>query len=204
MAPFIGWCDNTQCGTLRCREREPSTPSVAFTGSMSIRRCSGPCDPRYGMLTFRVLWRRLSVLKSGTSRSRPIRCSRLLTKPVVCLSAMPISTFMVGQVRIAASLSTALAGRRSLPGHGGIEPDRQQAASPERCVIGWPVPGLIGGGVSGKSRLKLSGRVHEKIHQSTPLFRLGLRVVDIIHRFYSRTVIQRQIVASPALWNTVW
>ena len=36
------------------------------------------------------------------------------------------------------------------------------------------------------------------------LFRLGVRVVDIIHRFYSRTVIQRQIVASPALWNTVW
>ena len=36
------------------------------------------------------------------------------------------------------------------------------------------------------------------------LFRLGLRVVDIIHRFYSRTVIQSTIVASPALWNTVW
>jgi hypothetical protein len=30
------------------------------------------------------------------------------------------------------------------------------------------------------------------------LFRLGLRVVDIIHRFYSRTVIQRQIDVSPA------
>ena len=36
------------------------------------------------------------------------------------------------------------------------------------------------------------------------LFRLGLRVVDIIHSFYSRTVIQSTIVASPALWNTVW
>jgi len=25
----MGKCDSTQCGTLRCREREPSTPSVA-------------------------------------------------------------------------------------------------------------------------------------------------------------------------------
>ena len=33
MAPFIGKCDSTQCGTLRCREREPSTPSVAPHGS---------------------------------------------------------------------------------------------------------------------------------------------------------------------------
>jgi hypothetical protein len=25
---YVGSCDSTQCGTLRCREREPSTPSV--------------------------------------------------------------------------------------------------------------------------------------------------------------------------------
>ena len=31
------------------------------------------------------------------------------------------------------------------------------------------------------------------------LFRLGLRVVDIIHTFYSRAVIQRQIDVSPAV-----
>ena len=29
MAPFMGLCDSTQCGTLRCQEREPSTPSMA-------------------------------------------------------------------------------------------------------------------------------------------------------------------------------
>ena len=29
MAPFIGDLNSTQCGTLRCRKREPSTPSVA-------------------------------------------------------------------------------------------------------------------------------------------------------------------------------
>ncbi|SFP30398.1 hypothetical protein SAMN04244567_04158, partial [Paracoccus pantotrophus] len=28
---------------------------------LSIKRCSGPCDPRNGMLTFRVFWRRLRV-----------------------------------------------------------------------------------------------------------------------------------------------
>ena len=33
------------------------------------------------MLTFRVFWRRLSVLKSGTDQSRPISRSRLSTKP---------------------------------------------------------------------------------------------------------------------------
>jgi hypothetical protein len=56
------------------------------------------------MLTFRVFWRRLRVLKSGTSQSRPISRSRLSTNPVVCRSAMPNSTFIVRQVWMAASL----------------------------------------------------------------------------------------------------
>jgi accessory gene regulator protein AgrB len=56
------------------------------------------------MLTFRVFWRRLRVLKFGTAQSKSIRCSRLSTKPVVCLSAMPNNTLMVRQVWIAASL----------------------------------------------------------------------------------------------------
>jgi len=38
------------------------------------------------------------VLKSGTAQSRPISRSRLSTKPVVCRSAMPNSTFIVRQV----------------------------------------------------------------------------------------------------------
>lgn len=49
MAPFMGSCDSTQCGTVRCREREPSTPStalgpspstIAIRPSLRITRCS--------------------------------------------------------------------------------------------------------------------------------------------------------------------
>jgi hypothetical protein len=56
------------------------------------------------MFTARVFWRRESVLKSGTDQSSPLNCRRLSTKPVVCRSAMPKSTFIVRQVWIAASL----------------------------------------------------------------------------------------------------
>ena len=64
----------------------------------------------YGMLTARVFCRRLRVLKSGTSRSRPMSRNRLRANPVVCradivartngatMSAMPNSTFIVRQV----------------------------------------------------------------------------------------------------------
>jgi hypothetical protein len=41
----------------------------------------------------------------------------------------------------------------------------------------------------------------EKIRQSAALFWFGLRNDE---NFYLRTVIQSTIVASPALWNTVW
>jgi hypothetical protein len=55
------------------------------------------------MLTFSAFWRRDNVLKLGTVQSRPIRRSKLSTNPVVCLSAMPNSTFIVRQVWMAAS-----------------------------------------------------------------------------------------------------
>ena len=45
------------------------------------------------------------MLKSGTVYSSPVNRSRLSTKPVVCRSAIPNSTFMVRQVWIAASLN---------------------------------------------------------------------------------------------------
>jgi hypothetical protein len=64
----------------------------------------GPCDPRCGMLTARAVWRRQSVLKSGTSLSRPIRPNRLSTNPDVRRSAMLNSTFILKQLKIAASL----------------------------------------------------------------------------------------------------
>jgi len=56
------------------------------------------------MSTFKVFWRRDSVLKSGTAQSSPVRRSRLSTNPVVWRSAMPNSTFIVRQVWMAASL----------------------------------------------------------------------------------------------------
>ncbi len=71
---------------------------------LSTSRCSGPSEQRKGMFTFRLFWRRDGVLKSGTAQSRPIRRSRLSTKPVVCLSAIPNRPFIVRQVWIEASL----------------------------------------------------------------------------------------------------
>ncbi len=71
---------------------------------LSISRCKGPFEPRYGMFTAKVFWRRDSVLKSGTAQSKPISFSRLLTNPVVCRSAMPNKTFIVRHVWMAVSL----------------------------------------------------------------------------------------------------
>jgi hypothetical protein len=65
------------------------------------------------LFTFRVFWRRDSVLTSGTAQSRPIRRSRLSTNPVVWRSAIPNSTFIVRQVWIASSLQSG--GRPRLP-----------------------------------------------------------------------------------------
>ena len=62
--------------------------------------------PAMRMLTARVFWRRLRVLKSGTSQSRPISRNWLSMTPVVCRSAMPNSRFIVRQVWTAASLYT--------------------------------------------------------------------------------------------------
>jgi hypothetical protein len=50
------------------------------------------------MFTARVFWRRDRVLKSGTVESSPTSLSELSTKPVVCLSAIPKSTFIVRHV----------------------------------------------------------------------------------------------------------
>ena len=58
-------------------------------------------------------------------------------------------------------LTPTLAGGRSVPGHGGIEPDRQQAAALERFVIGGPVPGLVGGGCGSAHAAQLPRWIHE-------------------------------------------
>ena len=41
----------------------------------------------------------------------------------------------------------AFARKHGIPGHGGIEPDRQRATALSRFVIGRPVSDLAGGGV---------------------------------------------------------
>jgi len=56
------------------------------------------------MFTARAFRRRDRVLKSGTVQSNPTSLSKLSTKPVVCLSAIPKSTFIVKHVWTAASL----------------------------------------------------------------------------------------------------
>ncbi|ETX11946.1 hypothetical protein OCH239_18955 [Roseivivax halodurans JCM 10272] len=53
------------------------------------------------MSTAMVFWRLLSVLQSGTLKSRPTRRKRLSTKPGICRSAMPNGSFIVRQVWIA-------------------------------------------------------------------------------------------------------
>ena len=52
-------------GAIRC----PAGHCAAMSRE-GIRRCSGPLEPRYGMLTARVFWRLDSVLKSGTAQFR--------------------------------------------------------------------------------------------------------------------------------------
>ncbi len=71
--------------------------------AVSSAGAAGLVNPRYGMLTFRVFWRRLSLPKFGTAGG-PISRSRLSTNPVVCRSAIPSNTFIVRQVWMAASL----------------------------------------------------------------------------------------------------
>ena len=84
------------------------------------------------MLTFRVFWRRLSVLKFGTAQSRSIRCSKLSMKPVVCLSAMPNSTFIVRQVWIAASLYSGCRPRLPVGSASQVMPGSNQIVSAPR------------------------------------------------------------------------
>ena len=58
-------------------------------------------------------------------------------------------------------LSTAFAGRHSLPCHGGIKLDRKRATALERFVIGWPIPGLVGGGHGSAHAHHLPHWIHE-------------------------------------------
>ena len=116
------------------------------------------------MLTFRVIWRRLSLLKFGTARPRSISRSTLSTNPVVCRShAVQHLHRQAGLDRAVAvvRLPASLPCRRSLPDHGGVEPDRQRATLLQRFVIGRPVPGLVGGRSGSAHALQLPCWIHK-------------------------------------------
>jgi hypothetical protein len=73
------------------------------------------------------------VLKSGTGQSSPTSFSRLSTKPVVCLSGIPNSTFIVRQVWIAASLNLCCRPRLPLGGGDQVISGSNQIVSDPRC-----------------------------------------------------------------------
>lgn len=71
-----------------CHSRSPSMPLL------SISRVQRFLGAAVGDVLFKVFWRRLRLLKSGTAQSKPTSLSRFSTNPVVCRSAMPNSTFI--------------------------------------------------------------------------------------------------------------
>jgi len=58
-------------------------------------------------------------------------------------------------------LPPALAGRRGVPDHRGIEPDRQRAPALERLVVCGPVPGLVGRGCRSAHAIQLPRWIQE-------------------------------------------
>ena len=132
----------------------------------------------------------LSVLKSGTSQSRPIRQSRLSTNPPrhghadtwrshgsICRRAIPKRTFIVRQVRTAASLSTGCRPRlpvgratHAMSGSNQTVSDPRRSSAfaigPEPMAPQWltlrgPVQGLVGRCVRSAHPPQLSRWIHE-------------------------------------------
>ena len=65
-------------------------------------------------------------------------------------------------------LSASFAGGLSLPSHGGIKPYRQQAATLERFIVGWPVSGPVDGGYGFAHAAQLPRWIH-KMNPSSDL-----------------------------------
>jgi hypothetical protein len=81
------------------------------------------------------------------------RCRPCRTAP----SSKGRSGWRVALVR----LPTTLAGRCGLPGHRGIEPDRQRVAALQRFVMGGPVPGLAGRGCGSAHESQIPSWIHK-------------------------------------------
>lgn len=123
-----------------CHSPSPSTLMPVLSTSM----CSGPLEPRHGMLTSKVFWRRDRVMKSGTGQFNPDKSSRLAMNPVAWRSGNPSRTLRVRQASIAASLAGGRDARTArFPLHRGIEPDGQRAALPKHLIVALPTGRLV-------------------------------------------------------------
>ena len=91
-----------------------------------------------------------------------LRQTRRLVPP--CLRVRrensPPDCFLI-RLATVVGLSATLAGGRSVPGHGGIKPDRQRAAALERFIVGGPVPGLVGWGCGSAHAAQLPHWIQE-------------------------------------------
>ena len=121
----------------------PSPP--ALIPVLSMRRFSGPFDPRYRRLTFSVFWRRHKVLKSGTAQ--PEQLQQALDKPS-CLPKRHPKQDLQRQTSLNGGitellLATALAVWRRQPNHLWIKPDQQRSALLQAVIVRRPILGLV-------------------------------------------------------------
>ncbi len=110
----------------------------------------------------------LTAAERAEIRNRPVQSDELqqaLNEPG-CLPQRHAEQHLHRQAgldgRIAVlGLPATSASWRGLPGHGGIEPDRQRTAALERFIVGRPVPGLVGGGFGSAHTAQLPHWIHE-------------------------------------------
>ena len=86
MAPFIGDVDSTQCGTWRCREREPSTPSMANNVSPLRRISFALRSSRFSRSSAFIF----SAISVGMPPRRPLSTSAFLTHSFRVCGVQPI------------------------------------------------------------------------------------------------------------------
>lgn len=111
------------------------------------------------MVTFRAFWRRDSVLKSGTAQSQADQLQQALDEArrlAECHSEQPRHC----QARLdccvtLGGLPATLTGRHGIPGHGGIEPDRQRTSALQRLTVGQSVLDFVGKGCRSAHDLQL-------------------------------------------------
>ena len=117
------------------------------------------------MLTFRVFWRRLRVLKSGTIPVQTDQVQQALDE-AGRLTQRHAEQHLHRQAGLdrgiaVVGLSATFAGWRGLPDHLGVEPDRQRTTALQRFIIGGPVPGLVGGGCRSAHAPQLPRWIHK-------------------------------------------